>query len=157
VVPAVRIYDPETLNLLGEITSLAISRPTGIKLVARSPVEILVDVKPGSDVNPINLKSKGQLPVAVLTTDEFDALMVIVDSLRLGDPELVAGGATPVAASKSAVEDVDEDGDDDLVLHFSVAELVSAGAIDADTAGLVLVGEALDGTPLFGGDGVTVK
>ena len=30
-----------------------------------------VDVKPGSDVAPINLKSKGELPVAILSTEDF--------------------------------------------------------------------------------------
>ena len=105
----------------------------------------------------MNLKSKGQLPVAVLTTDDFDALLLDVESLRLGDPELVAMGGTPVAPSHATVEDVDEDGDDDLLLHFGVGDLVAGGVIDADTEGLVLAGEALDGTLVFGGDGVTVK
>jgi hypothetical protein len=49
------------------------------------PTEVDVDVKPGSDVNPIKLSSKGVIPVAILTTDTFDATTV--------DPSTVCFGA----------------------------------------------------------------
>jgi len=37
-----------------------------------SPLEVLVDIKPGSYPNPLNVKSKGVLPVAILGTTAFD-------------------------------------------------------------------------------------
>jgi len=49
-------------------------------------IEVDIDIKPGSDPNSINLKSKGVVPVAVLTTDGFDASTV--------DPETVGFLAT---------------------------------------------------------------
>jgi hypothetical protein len=126
-------------------------------------IDVLVDVKPGSDSNPLNLKvngkSKGKsasaggvLPVAVLTTDEFDAVLVDVDSVQLGDP-LLAGTALPL---KAGLEDVDEDGDLDLLLHFSVLDLTETGAVSPDSETLFLSGMTTDGHGISGFDGVTI-
>lgn len=37
-------------------------------------ISVTVDIKPGSTPNSINLKSRGVVPVAVLTTGDFDAI-----------------------------------------------------------------------------------
>ena len=58
----------------------------------------------------INLNSKGRIPVAILTTPEFDASLVLADSIRFGP------GEAPPAHYQ--LEDVDKDGDLDLILHF---------------------------------------
>jgi len=102
-----------------------------------------IDIKPGSDPNSINLKSKGIIPVAILTTDVFDATEV--------DPTTVLfAGAAPI---RWAVEDVDYDGDLDLVLHFKTQETgIAAGDAEA-----TLTGELFDGTPIEGIDSVRVK
>jgi hypothetical protein len=39
-------------------------------------LEILINIKPGSDTNPINPKSHRKLPAAILTTESFDAATV---------------------------------------------------------------------------------
>jgi hypothetical protein len=73
-----------------------------------------IDIKPGSDPNSINLGSKGVVPVAVLTTVEYDASTV--------DPDTVSfAGASPV---RWAMEDVDGDGDMDFLFQFKAQELV---------------------------------
>lgn len=78
--------------------------------------EITIDIKPGSDLNNINLTSKGVVPVAVLTTDDFDASYV--------DPETVLfAGAEP---ERWRMEDVDNDGDEDMLFHFKTKELVES-------------------------------
>lgn len=133
--------------------------------VATAPpvLDVLVDVKPGSDANPLNLKSNGKskgksasaggvLPVAVLTTDEFDAALVDVGTVKLGDP-LLPGTAGPIKAN---LEDVDDDGDLDLLLHFSVLDLVEAGAVSADSVTLFLSGMTTDGLGIAGFDAVTI-
>lgn len=72
------------------------------------PQTVQIDVKPGGDPNSINLASNGVIAVAILTTDDFDATTV--------DAGLVVfAGATAV---HNTLEDVDGDGDFDLVLHF---------------------------------------
>lgn len=72
-----------------------------------------VDVLPGSAENPVNLKSWGNLPLALLSTPDFDATTVSPDTLRAG-----AGAATPVGTLTKR-EDVNSDGLADLVMHFS--------------------------------------
>jgi hypothetical protein len=123
----------------------------------------VLDIKPGSDDNPINLKDNGKskgksaaaggvLPVAVLTTAEFDAAGVDVSRSALGDP-LLEGLAGPIRAG---AEDVDLDGDLDLILHFSILDMVSQGAIGPATTSLCLGGYTLDGLEVFGSDVVTI-
>ena len=79
-------------------------------VVVRRPVQI--DVKPGSDLNPVNLTAQGLIAVAILTNDSFDAAWVDVSSV-------VFAGAHAV---HSTMEDTDGDGDLDLVLHFEIQE-----------------------------------
>jgi hypothetical protein len=97
-----------------------------------------IDIKPGSDPNSINLEAKGMVPVAVLTTDGFDANTV--------DPSTVGfAGADPV---RWTTEDVDGDGDTDLLLHFKTQELVDLGenSIEATLTGYTQSGEFIWGT-----------
>ena len=75
--------------------------------------EMEVDIKPGNDENNINLKSKGVVPAAVLTTDDFDAATIDPASAKLA-------GASP---ERWKLEDVDGDGDDDLLFHFRTQDL----------------------------------
>ena len=98
--------------------------------------EVAIDIKPGSDPNSINLNSKGVVPVAVLTTDLFDAATV--------DPDTVLfAGASPV---RWTMEDVDGDGDMDLLFHFKTQEL----GLDECSTEAILTGETTGGV-LFGG------
>jgi hypothetical protein len=101
-----------------------------------------IDIKPGSDPNSINLKSKGVVPVAVLTDDDLDASTI--------NPETVLfAGAEPVRWS---LKDVDDDGDIDMIFHFKTQDLdLDGGSTDA-----TLTGETLDGTPITGTDTVNI-
>ncbi len=106
-----------------------------------------IDIKPGSDTNPINIKKKGQLPVAILTTDSFDAQDVDGSTATIGG----------VLADKWAIEDVDDDGDDDMILHWGVPDLVDAGVIVASTTQLTVRADLEDGSCITGTDNVTIK
>ena len=105
-------------------------------------VEVEIDIKPGSDENPINLKSKGVITVAILTTDDFDATAVDPMSVEFGP-----GGATE-CHERGHIEDVDEDGDLDMVLHFRTQET----GIEWDDTEAYLTGYAMDGTAIEGLD-----
>ncbi len=85
-----------------------------IHLVLSTPApEMAIDIKPDSDTNVINLKSKGVVPVAVLTSGAFDAGQV--------DPATALfAGAAP---AHWTLEDVDGDGDKDMLFHFRTQEL----------------------------------
>jgi len=74
---------------------------------------MVIDIKPGNEQNNINLKSNGVVPVAALTTGDFDAATI--------DPATaIFAGASP---SHWSTEDVDHDGDDDIIFHFRTQEL----------------------------------
>ena len=64
------------------------------------------------------------LPVAILSTDEFDVLDMEIASLLFGDPLLIDNGKTALSPLRSAMEDVSGDGLLDLTLKFTVADLV---------------------------------
>ena len=102
-------------------------------------VNVTVDIKPGSLTNSINLGSKGVVPVAALTTDDFYA----------GDLDpvtVIFAGASPLHWS---LQDVDWDGDMDLVLHFKTQELnLDLSSIDAPLTGTTYDGISVEGVDL---------
>ncbi|OGO47046.1 MAG: hypothetical protein A2W34_07520 [Chloroflexi bacterium RBG_16_64_32] len=105
-----------------------------------TPLNISVDLKPGSDPNSTNLDSRGAIPVAILTTPDFDAADVDRDTVLFE-------GASPLQHGRS-VEDVDEDGDLDLIMHFRTRET----DIAEDATEACLTGQTFDGLPIQGCD-----
>ena len=101
-----------------------------------------IDIKPGSDPNSININSNGVIPVAILTTECFDAADVDPETVRFGPAE-----ASPV---HYALEDVDGDGD--MILHFKTQE-TSIVLGDAEAS---LTGETYNGQKIVGTDSVKV-
>jgi hypothetical protein len=107
-------------------------------------VPVSIDIKPGSFPNRINPKSRGIIPVAVLSTNRFDATIVDPGSVKFGPK-----GAT-IAHGQSHIEDVDRDGDLDLVLHFRTQE---TGIRCRDTSA-PLTGQTFDGQVITGADSI---
>lgn len=109
-----------------------------------------VDIQPGVSPNVINLRSKGYLPVAVLTTDLFDTAIV--------DPATVTLAGCPVARREKDGKllcerlDVNQDGRPDILLRFDTQSLPIAGA-----ASVRLRGRTLSGYPLEGENDVIVR
>lgn len=103
---------------------------------------VSVDIKPGSCPNSINLASRGVVPVAVLTTDDFDALTIAPDTVMFA-------GASPL---RWAMEDVDWDGDMDMLFIFKIQEL----NLDEFSTEATLSGETLSGIPFMGTDSVKI-
>ena len=91
---------------------------------------ITIDIKPGGDTNSLNLHSQGVVPVALI---DFDSSI-------LEDPDTVItfAGAT---ALRWAEEDVDGDGDLDVICHFKTQELVD---LDKASTGASLEISAFD-------------
>jgi hypothetical protein len=131
-------YDDGTWNDLGPHTSYYI----GGYLVEYGTGCIQIDIKPGSDPNSINLGSKGKVPAAILTTEAFDATTV--------DPVTVLfAGAAPL---RWTTEDVDGDGDLDLLFHFATQEL----ALTVESTEATLTGQTFGGQPIEGVDSVNI-
>ena len=112
--------------------------------VGQVPETVLIDVKPGSDRNAINPRSRGVTPVAVLTTQDFDATSLDPSAVQFG-PD----GAT-IGRRSVGVEDVDGDGDLDLLLRFPTP----LTGIVCGTTEVVLTGQTFFGTPIQGMDSV---
>ena len=116
-------------------------------LVVRTSVDI--DIKPGSDPNSINPKSKGNIPVAILSTADLDApTEVDKASLTFGS----TGDEESLAKCPKSNEDVNGDGRLDLVCHFSTQE---TGFDLGDTEG-ILRGQTVDGALIEGRDSVRI-
>ncbi len=135
------------------------------------PLPVAVDVKPGSCVNPVNTRSRGVLPVAILGSAELDVATIQVESLRLsgvaplrasfedvGGPAETESAAGPCGAPCPSGE---PDGHLDLTLKFDQSQVLAAlGALaDGQCAMLDLTGRLLgpDGErELVGQDSVRV-
>lgn len=129
---------------------------------------VAVDIKPQSCPNPLNVKSKGVLPVALLGTGDFDVSEVDIETLALdGVPPIrsayedVATPFTPTSEKEDCFYDCDELGPDgflDLTLKFDTQEVVAALGKPVDGACLTLhlTGSLLDGNPIEGEDVVLI-
>lgn len=78
-------------------------------------VHINIEIKPGSgDLAPVNPKARGKIPVALLSSSEFNALDVDTTSLTFG----ATGYEPSLSKCAKAGEDVNGDGLLDMVCHF---------------------------------------
>ena len=103
-----------------------------------------IDIKPGGFPNSINLKSKGNVPVAILSSPTFDAATVDRGTVVFAGAPALSIGGTP--------EDVNGDGLLDLVLHFSTQSLnLNSGDTEA-----CLTGKTLSGQDFKGCDSVNI-
>jgi hypothetical protein len=112
--------------------------------------QAVIDVKPGPGDYPksINLRSKGLVPVAILSTEDFDAYSVAPDSVEFA-------GASP---TRWVIKDVDGDGINDLMLYFKTGDLFRSAELSglSGSTEVTLTGNTSDGIPFEGGDTVNV-
>lgn len=108
------------------------------------PTTVEIDIKPGKTPNSINPTSGQKIPVAILTTDAFDASQVDLETVLFGP-----GGATKFHAM-SHIKDVDKDGDLDLLLRFDTQD---TGIVCGQTEA-TLTGELFSGEPIAGTDSI---
>jgi hypothetical protein len=102
-------------------------------------IEVQIDVE--RDALPKSGKSRMPIAVAILSTDGFDATTVDPTTVTFGP-----GGATDMHR-RGRVQDVDGDGDLDLVLHFRADETdIPCGVTSASLTGRTYGGLAIAGS-----------
>ena len=135
-------------------TDEAGNKTCATQIINVKPLPVDIDIKPGSFPNSVNFKSKGVLPVAILTTDTFDATTVDPETV-IFDIFEINGSTSPIMC---AIEDVDGDGDLDLICHFSIPDIdhKCQGIVDGrvvHATGQILA-DTFDGLPIQGLDSI---
>jgi hypothetical protein len=110
----------------------------------QSVLTVVLEVRPGPPKDPVNPKSKGMIPVAIMSTDGFDASTVDQASLRFGPGQALATG-------RGRLKDLNGDGLPDLVLHFRTQD---TGIQCGDTS-VSITGQTVNGIPIQGSDSIT--
>jgi len=109
-----------------------------------------IDIKPGSDPNCFNNDGHGVIPIAILSTPDFDATQVDPSTVTLdGLGVAVRGKGDKLLAS---IEDVSGDGLPDLVVKIEDFDDVW----ESGTTLAYVTGQLFDGTWIFGSDYVCI-
>ncbi len=112
---------------------------------------IMIDIKPGSESNPIPQSGQGRIPVAILGSGAFNVLDVDVTTLAIGPGAAApAHDLTKSGAFEDHLQDVNDDGLTDLIAHYRIQE----SGIEADDAEACITGETLGGVPFEGCDAI---
>jgi hypothetical protein len=117
---------------------------------ASTVVTVQIDIKPGVYPNPINQGANGVIPVAILTTPEFDAAAVDAGTVVLNGATVAVRGQSNKLLAR--MEDVDGDGDADLICQVdteSWGELYEDGYV-------TLSGQTTGGVAIEGQDYVII-
>jgi len=112
-------------------------------------IPISINIKIGGVPNSINLGSKGNVPVAVLSTETFDATTLVLSSVTFGGAPIQARNNGTLMAS---FVDVNDDGRPDLILHFDTQSLNLTNASTQAT----LTGMTTNGRCVSGSDSVNI-
>ncbi len=125
-----------------------------------------IDIKPGSCPNPLNLESKGVLPVAVLGSAELDVTSIDPVTVRLEGVAAVRSSLGDVSGPAADGEACDcssqaPDGLTDLVLKFKTQDIVaelpaSEELAPGDVLVLTLTATLFDGKAIEGADCVVL-
>ncbi len=112
-------------------------------------LETTIDIKPGYDPNSVNPRNRGRIPVAILSTKDFDApSQVDKKSLTFGS----TGDEKSLISCNRRLKDVNGDGFNDVVCYFKIR---STGFQCGDTQG-ILKGNTAGGMSIEGRDSIKI-
>jgi probable HAF family extracellular repeat protein len=139
-IPGVATATPFDINNRGQIVGFYTDSSGGTHGFLAT-LQVTIDIKPGEFPNSINLKSKGKIPVAILTTDTFDGTTVKASTARFGK---TGDEAAPIVVS---VKDVNADRRPDLLLSFNIQDTgIQCGETSASLTGETMSGEVIQGS-----------
>jgi hypothetical protein len=106
-------------------------------------VPVVIDVRPGNETNKVFPNKSGKLPVAILSSAEFNAVQVDPATLQFG-----SAGASVTEAPR--IVNVDAEFGDDMVVRFNV----QASGIFCDDTEVTLSGSTYAGDPFLSTDAI---
>ncbi len=116
-----------------------------ITRVAAQPAvqPINIEIKPGSnEITPLNPKARGSIPVALLSSADFNALTVDPKTLKFGE----TGNEDSWLRCSKEGADVNHDGRPDLICHFdNVKAKFNFGDTEGRLKGKTTAGAAFEG------------
>lgn len=115
-----------------------------ILAVAETARTVVIDVRPGNPVNPVNLRTEGTVPVAIMSDAEFDATTVLPATIRLAGAPVRTPGRS--GAYQCREQDVNADDLPDLVCNIDVSQMV----LDPDAVSVILVAQTAGGDEIQG-------
>jgi photosystem II stability/assembly factor-like uncharacterized protein len=145
--PPADVRDLEVDRGAGQLYAATAGRGA-FRVTLETILPVSIDIKPGTSENPINIKTGGKIPVAILSSVTFDAPTAVdKGSLRFGRT-----GTEASLAQCGAAQDVNGDGLLDLVCQFHAS---LTGFQVGDTVGH-LTGLTLEGVQIEGSDAVRI-
>jgi probable HAF family extracellular repeat protein len=141
------------INNRGQIVGFAYTNG-GLHAVLWNPIidymTVSIDIMPNSDTNRINLSSSGVTPVAILSSDIFDATTIIPETVNLEGARVRMVGKHGKYLCHD--EDVDEDGLLDMVCQIYTAQFM----LEKGETVAVMEAETFDGTAISGEDTINI-
>jgi len=96
-------------------------------------IEADIDIKPGSDPNSVNCKSKGNVAIELFGSDDFDATTIDITTLTLnGNPTTEVHGTLHIEGSNA-------------VIHVSTTDICAATSVPKGLEDVTVGGENADG------------
>lgn len=146
--PLTDVRDLEVQAVTGHILAATFGR-SAFEVEPAALLTVNIDIKPGDSENPINPRSKGKIPVAILSSADFDAPAEL-------DPSTLTFGRTGDEASLAFCDPVGKDVNGDLlpdeVCHFYTLQ---TGFQPGDTQG-ILKGRTVENIAIEGHDAVEI-
>jgi hypothetical protein len=114
---------------------------------APQAMQVPIDVKPGDTPTTIEKDRGGHLPVAILSTAQFDALTVDPSTIRVGPT------GTEAEPARTTQGDVNDDKRVDLQVLVRVRDL----GIACNTKAIRVTAKTISGAAIEGSEAVTVN
>jgi hypothetical protein len=146
--PRTDVRDLEVDASAGQLYAATFGRGA-LKVTLQTTLPVSIDIKPGTSDNIINIKNKGKIPVAILSSLTFDAPSEVdKSSLTFGH----TGNEASFALCDTDPQDVNSDGLLDLICNFYTS---LTGFQLSDTTGF-LKGLTVEGISIQGSDAVKI-